>query len=96
MTEAEIERGIITIVAQILELPEADVVTARAASMKEALGMNSMRAIEIIAEAERTFSVEIDEEKLTEIHTLDDTIAVVKAALAARAGRSAAASTVRA
>ena len=93
MTDLDIEGKVVTIVAQILELPEPEILHARTADMREALGMNSMRAIEIVAEAEREFSIEIDEEKLADIHTLDETIAVVKEAmktsLASRTARSA-------
>lgn len=96
MTDVDIEGKVVAIIAQILELPDADILRARTADMREALGMNSMRAIEIVAEAEREFSIEVDEEKLADIHTVDETIAVVKEALerslASRKTRAAAAS----
>jgi acyl carrier protein len=90
MTDVDVEAKIVAIIAQIVELPEEDILRARTADMREALGMNSMRAIEIVAEAEREFGIEIDEEKLADIHTVDETLAVVREALShARTSRPA-------
>jgi acyl carrier protein len=82
MRDVDVQAKVVAIIAQILELPEEDILRARTADMREALGMNSMRAIEIVAEAEREFGIEIDEDKLADIHTVDETLAVVQEALA--------------
>ena len=46
------------------------------------LGIDSMMAIEIVAEVERTFRIKIPEEELEQITNLDSVVALAEAKLA--------------
>jgi acyl carrier protein len=69
-------RGIIAEVAEIDEVPDAE-------SFKN-LGIDSMMAIEIVAEVERRYKLKIPEQELEQIKDLDSVVRLVSSKLAAR------------
>jgi acyl carrier protein len=69
-------RGIIAEVAEIDEVPDG-------ASFKE-LGIDSMMAIEIVADVERRYKLKIPEQELSQIKDLDSVVQMVSSKLAAR------------
>jgi acyl carrier protein len=62
-------RGIVLEIAEIDEVPDAT-------PFKD-LGIDSMMAIEIIAEVERTYQIKVAEEDLRKITNLDSVLALV-------------------
>ena len=72
----EILRGIIAEVAEIDEVPDGQ-------SFKD-LGIDSMMAIEIVAEVERRYKLKIPEQELEQVKDLDSVVKLVSSKLAAR------------
>ena len=68
-------RAIIAEVSEVDEIPDAT-------SFKD-LGIDSMMAIEIVAEIERTYKLSVPESELTKITNLDSVYELVKAKLPA-------------
>jgi acyl carrier protein len=62
-------RGIVLEIAEIDEVPDAT-------PFKD-LGIDSMMAIEIIAEVERTYQIKVPEDDLRKITNLDSVVALV-------------------
>jgi acyl carrier protein len=69
-------RGIIAEVAEIDEVADGQ-------SFKD-LGIDSMMAIEIVAEVERRYKLKIPEQELEQIKDLDSVVKLVSSKLAAR------------
>jgi acyl carrier protein len=69
-------RAIVLEVAELDEVPDA-------APFKD-LGIDSMMAIEIIAEIERTHKIKIPEDELTQVTDLESVVRLVRAKLAAK------------
>jgi acyl carrier protein len=67
-------RAIVIEVAEVDEVPDAK-------PFKD-LGIDSMMAIEIVAEVERTYRVKIAEDELATIRDLDSVVALVASKLA--------------
>lgn len=74
--EQELENEIRNIIAEILEKEPAEVTLD--AKFVEELGMDSMMALEIMAAIEKKYKIAIPEEKLTQLATLRETVAVAK------------------
>ncbi|MFB6613104.1 acyl carrier protein [Streptomyces sp. NPDC085524] len=68
------------IVCEILEIEIADVTDT--SLFKEDHNADSLGAIEILSNLERTFSIEIDQAELTRMVNLDGVVAVVEEGLA--------------
>ena len=66
-------RAIVAEVAELDEVPDS-------APFKD-LGIDSMMAIEIIADIERSYKIKVPEEELEKITDLDSVVALVKARL---------------
>ena len=66
-------RAIVAEVAELDEVPDS-------APFKD-LGIDSMMAIEIIADIERAYKIKVPEEELEKITDLDSVVALVKARL---------------
>jgi acyl carrier protein len=62
-------RGIVAEVAEIDEVPDA-------VAFKE-LGIDSMMAIEIIAEIERRYRIKVPEQELEQVRDLDSVVALI-------------------
>jgi acyl carrier protein len=76
----DLENEIRAIIAQIVE-KEAGEVTLDAKFFED-LGMDSMMALEIMAAIEKKYKISIPEEKLTQLTTLRQTVAVAQEYLA--------------
>jgi acyl carrier protein len=70
-------RAIVTEVAELDEVPDS-------AAFKD-LGIDSMMAIEIVAEIERTYKIKIPEQELEQVTDLDSVTRLVSAKLGAAA-----------
>ena len=68
-------RAIVTEVAELDEVPDS-------AAFKD-LGIDSMMAIEIVAEIERTYKIKIPEQELEQVTDLDSVTRLVAAKLGA-------------
>ena len=71
-----IEDEIKAIIAEIIEKDPADILPE--AKFFEDLGVDSMMALEIMAAIEKKYKITIPEDKLSQMVTLKDTIAVAK------------------
>lgn len=70
MTRDEIQKKIIQIVADIASFPEDKI--EGSSSLIEDIHADSLMVFEIAQEIEATFEIEIDEEDLETIKTIDD------------------------
>lgn len=66
-------RGIVAEIAEIAEIPDGT-------PFKE-LGIDSMMAIEIIAEIERSYGIKVAEPELEQVRDLDSVVALVQSKL---------------
>ncbi|MCC5466501.1 acyl carrier protein [Pelosinus baikalensis] len=71
-----IDNEVRKIVAQIIEVDES--VLDPDASFMEDLGIDSLRALEILAAVENQYSITIEPERLREMTTLNKVIAITK------------------
>ncbi len=76
----DIESEIRNIIADIVEKDPSEITPD--AKFFEDLGMDSMMALEILAAIEKKYKISIPEEKLMQLTTLKDTIAVANEYLA--------------
>lgn len=72
----DLENEIRALVADVTEKDPQEITLE--AKFVEDLGMDSMMALEIMAAMEKKYKIMIPEEKLTQLTTLKDTVAVVK------------------
>jgi acyl carrier protein len=72
----DIENEIKTLVAEILEIDAAAI--SPDARFVEDLGVDSMRALEILAATEKKFKITIPGERLPEMVTLKATVAIAR------------------
>ncbi len=77
----EIEATVTGIVAEVAELPEEQLWKRRDEHLFEDIGLDSLLALEIIASLERKYHIEVPEEKIIEVTTLSDAIALVREAV---------------
>ncbi len=75
-----IEEEIRNLIAEIIEKEPSEITPE--AKFFEDLGLDSMMALEIMAAIERKYKISIPEEKLAQLTTLKETIAVAKEYLA--------------
>ncbi len=71
-----IEEEIRNLIAEIIEKEPSEITPE--AKFFEDLGLDSMMALEIMAAIERKYKISIPEEKLAQLTTLKETIAVAK------------------
>jgi acyl carrier protein len=76
MSDAELREKLRAIVAEVAEVDEVPDGTA----FKE-LGIDSMMAIEIIAEIERTYKIKVPEDELQQVRDLDSVVALISTKL---------------
>lgn len=72
----DLESELKGLIAEIIEKPLSQVTLE--AKFYEDLGVDSMMALEILAAIEKKYRIAISEEKLAQLTTLKDTIAVAK------------------
>jgi acyl carrier protein len=74
----EIEQVVTTVVAEIAELPEAELWQKRDAHLFEDLGIDSLLALEIVASLERRYRIQVPEERILEVTSLMQAVSLVK------------------
>lgn len=76
MSDPELREKLRAIVAEVAEIDEVPDGTA----FKD-LGIDSMMAIEIIAEIERTYKIKVPEQELEQVRDLDSVVALISTKL---------------
>lgn len=79
MSDSELReklRGIVAEVAEIDDVPDD--------APFKSLGIDSMMAIEIVAEFERTYKIKVPEDELAQVVDLNSVVALVERKLAAK------------
>lgn len=82
MYSDDIEREVTAIVAEVTELDEKEIWEKKQADFFKDLEIDSLLALEILAMIEKKFKIQIPEEKLVDITSLEQTINMTKSVLA--------------
>ena len=82
MTEMEIRDSIKKVVASVSDIDLADI--GDAASFKEDLGLDSLVLLEISVDIGLQFALDIPEEQLMQLHTVQDAVELVQQCLVAK------------
>lgn len=82
MSTLDVEKEVTSIVAEVTELDEDVIWEKRDANFFKDLEIDSLLALEILALIEKKFKIQIPEEKLVDITSLNATIDMTKATLA--------------
>jgi acyl carrier protein len=82
-----LEKDITAIVAEVTELDEKEIWEKRDADFFKDLEIDSLLALEILALIEKKFKVQIPEEKLVDITSLNATIEMTKSTLEGLEGK---------
>jgi acyl carrier protein len=83
----ELERDITRMLAEIIEMDEATLWDKRDQNFVEDLGIDSMLALEILALLEKKYRIEIPEENILDLVSLQSTISFVDRKLKQRVTR---------
>ncbi len=81
MSAENLEKDITAIVAEVTELDETEIWEKRDADFFKDLEIDSLLALEILALIEKKFKVQIPEEKLVDITSLNATIEMTRSTL---------------
>ena len=81
MSVENLEKDITAIVAEVTELEESEIWEKRDADFFKDLEKDSLLALEILALIEKKFKVQIPEEKLVDITSLNATIEMTRSTL---------------
>ncbi|MDP6923278.1 MAG: phosphopantetheine-binding protein [Candidatus Scalindua sp.] len=81
MSVENLEKDITAIVAEVTELDETEIWEKRDADFFKDLEIDSLLALEILALIEKKFKVQIPEEKLVDITSLNATIEMTRSTL---------------
>ncbi len=81
LTAENIEKEVTSIVAEVTELEENEIWEKRDADFFKELEIDSLLALEILALIEKKFKIQIPEEKLVDITSLNATIEMTKSTL---------------
>ncbi|MGR3293243.1 MAG: acyl carrier protein [Candidatus Scalindua sp.] len=81
MSVENLEKDITAIVAEVTELDEKEIWEKRDADFFKDLEIDSLLALEILALIEKKFKIQIPEEKLVDITSLNATIEMTKSTL---------------
>lgn len=71
-----VEEGVKEIISEIVGVPEEELDTK--ASFQEFYGLDSLRALEILAAVENKFNIVIDPSKLAEMENIDNVVRITK------------------
>lgn len=82
MTEFEIRNGIKKVIANVSDIDLEEI--GDAASFKEDLSLDSLVLLEIAVDIGLQFQLDIPEEQLMQLHTVQDTVALVQQCLATK------------
>lgn len=72
-----IDQEVTALIAEIVEMEESELWESRDKNFVEDLGIDSMLALEILAALEKKFRIEIPEEEILELTSLDASIGFV-------------------
>ncbi|MCC6555771.1 MAG: acyl carrier protein [Polyangiaceae bacterium] len=81
----QLEQQLCSLIAGIVEMDEQQVWENRDKHFFKELNLDSLLALEIVAAIEKHYRIEIEEQRLPEIATLSQSIALVRELTAARA-----------
>jgi len=81
LSVGNLEKDITAIVAEVTELEESEIWEKRDADFFKDLEIDSLLALEILALIEKKFKVQIPEEKLVDITSLNATIEMTRSTL---------------
>ncbi len=81
MSVENLEKDITAIVAEVTELEESEIWEKRDADFFKDLEIDSLLALEILALIEKKYKVQIPEEKLVDITSLNATIEMTRSTL---------------
>ena len=81
MTADNIDKEVTSIVAEVTELEESEIWEKRDADFFKELEIDSLLALEILALIEKKYKIQIPEEKLVDITSLNATIGMTKSVL---------------
>ncbi len=76
MTENQIEKNIKSLVSRIIEIPEENVDLN--ANLYTDLNVDSLIGVEILTSLDKEYDLDVPKDKLQEINTLNDIVALVK------------------
>ena len=76
MKEDQIEKNIKSLVSRIIEVPEEKVDLT--ANLYTDLNVDSLIGVEILTSLDKEYGLDVPEDKLKEINTLNDIVALVK------------------
>jgi acyl carrier protein len=82
MTELEIRESIKKVIANVSDIDLADI--GDSASFKEDLGLDSLVLLEISVDIGLQFALDIPEEQLMQLHTVQDAVELVQQCLVAK------------
>jgi acyl carrier protein len=83
MTNEQVGTEVKNLIAEIIEM-EVDSIDNDASFVND-LGLDSLRALEVLAELEKKFGIEIPEEKLAELTTINKAISITLESLGQKA-----------
>ena len=81
LTADNIDKEVTAIVAEVTELEESEIWEKRDADFFKELEIDSLLALEILALIEKKYKIQIPEEKLVDITSLNATIGMTKSVL---------------
>lgn len=81
MTADNIDKEVTSIVAEVTELEESEIWEKRDSDFFKELEIDSLLALEILALIEKKYKIQIPEEKLVDITSLNATIGMTKSIL---------------
>lgn len=81
MDHATVEKEITSIVAEVTEMSDEEIWEKREVDYFNDIGLDSLLALEILAMIEKKYKVQIPEEKLADMTSLQQTIDISKAVL---------------
>lgn len=80
MTNGDIDKEITHLISRIIKIPE-DKINPNANIFNE-LGVDSLLGVEIFADLDKKYGLNLDEDKIKSINTLNDIVVLVKEQLA--------------
>ena len=81
LTADNIDKEVTSIVAEVTELEESEIWEKRDADFFKELEIDSLLALEILALIEKKYKIQIPEEKLVDITSLNATIGMTKSVM---------------
>jgi acyl carrier protein len=83
ISDEQLAKEVKALVAKVIKLPEDKIEPN--ANLFTDLGVDSLLGVEIIASLDRKYGLDVPENRLKDVHTLNDIIALVKEVMADKA-----------